>query len=81
VVDYVRIIGPFANGTGATAAVNDLLAGVAGKQRIFYLRWDTIQNEEDPKDALPQALSARGVQDANVQFNPRMHLQSWLIGQ
>jgi len=57
-----------------------LRARLSGKQRVFYIRWDTVQNLRDPGDALPRALSEIAAAPAQVTpFNPRFALYEWRL--
>ncbi|MDD5088145.1 MAG: glycosyltransferase family 39 protein [bacterium] len=60
--------------------INRLQARLTTKQRVFYIRWDTVQNLSDPHDALPHALNDIAVAPARITaFNPRFALYEWRL--
>lgn len=57
-----------------------LRARLSSKRRVFYIRWDTVQNLSDPHDALPRVLDEIAAAPAQVtQFNPRFALYEWRL--
>jgi hypothetical protein len=57
----------------------ELQAKLAGKQTIYYLRHDVVQNVQDPRDLLPMALDNLGMRAGSVRFNPRFQLFRWQV--
>ena len=57
-----------------------LRARLSSRQRVFYIRWDTVQNLRDPGDALPRALDEIAAAPAQIiSFNPRFALYEWRL--
>ncbi len=52
---------------------------LSGKRDVYYIRWDTQQNEMDPRDVIPQALDQLGMRDPVIQYNPRFFLYHWRL--
>jgi uncharacterized membrane protein len=48
-----------------------------GKERVYYLRHDVVQNLRDPKDELLALLDERGRNRTAVQLNPRFLVYRW----
>jgi hypothetical protein len=62
------------------AAFADLVARVvAGKRHVFYVRWDTIQNDQDPLDLVLSSMAKLGAAEPAVQLNPRLIVASWRL--
>lgn len=70
-----------AHARDAGVLVPELGRMLAGKKRVLYVRWDTIQNEQDPRDLLPKALSLVAVSEQRVQFDPRLAVAAWRLPQ
>lgn len=45
--------------------------------RFCYLRWDTLQNMEDPRDRMLGAARRLGREESLVRLNPRLMLYCW----
>jgi uncharacterized membrane protein len=61
------------------AYVDTLRQLLTGKQTVFYLRWDVVQNSKDPRDILPQALDQIGSRTQEYRYNPRLICYQWRI--
>ena len=61
--------------------IESLRERLRGKSDVYYVRFDTQQNLEDPADVLPQALNCLGARRTVTQYNPRLRLYHWDLPQ
>jgi uncharacterized membrane protein len=64
---------------GLDAIATSIAKAAAGKKRVIYLRWDTIQNDLDPGDLVVQDVSRIGDPQPAQELNPRLYVDAWRV--